>query len=69
MSPPLVLRPPICPSILLPEMRALRDGLRGEMAGLRGELRTIKWVLGGMFALMVPMLAGIIGIALQLAQQ
>ena len=44
------------------EMHALRDGLRSEM-------RTIKWVLGGMFALMVPMLAGIIGIALQLARQ
>ena len=58
------------------EMHAPRDGLRGEMAGLRGEmtalrgeLRTIKWALGGMCALMVPMLAGIIGIALQLAQQ
>ena len=54
------------------EMTGLRGemaGLRGEMAGLRSEVRTIKWVLGGMCALMVPMLAGIIGIALQLAQQ
>ncbi len=43
-------------------------GMQGQIDGLRGELRMVKWILGGMFALMVPMLGGIIGIALQLAQ-
>ena len=50
------------------EIAAQLAGMQGQIDGLRGELRTVKWILGGMFALMVPMLGGIIGIALQLAQ-
>ena len=51
------------------EIVAQMAGMQGQIDGLRGELRMVKWILGGMFALMVPMLGGIIGIALQLGQQ
>ncbi len=51
------------------EIAAQMAGMQGQIDGLRGELRMVKWILGGMFALMVPMLGGIIGIALQLGQQ
>ncbi len=50
-------------------MRGQLNGMQGQIDGLRGELRMVKWILGGMFALMVPMLGGIIGIALQLGQR
>ena len=50
------------------EIAAQMEGLRCEMDGLRGEMRTIKWMVGGIFALMVPMVGGIIGIALRLGQ-
>ena len=50
-------------------MRGQLNGLQGQIDGLRGELRRVKWILGGMFALMVPTLGGIIGIALQLGQR
>ncbi len=50
------------------EIAAKMDGLRGEINGLRGEMRTIKWIGGAIFALMVPMVGGIIGIALRLGQ-
>lgn len=50
-------------------MRGQLNGMQGQIDGLRGELRMVKWILGGMLALMVPMLGGIIGIALQLAQR
>ena len=48
------------------EVTAKIDGLRGETVGMRGEIRMIKWMVGGIFALMVPMVGGIIGIALRL---
>ncbi|MXX75233.1 MAG: hypothetical protein F4210_05030 [Holophagales bacterium] len=51
------------------EIAGQLNGMQGQIDGLRGELRMVKWILGGMFALMVPMLGGIIGIALQLGQR
>ena len=51
------------------EVAAQMNGMQSQIDGLRGELRMVKWILGGMFALMVPMLGGIIGIALQLGQR
>lgn len=51
------------------EIAAQMAGMQSQIDGLRGELRMVKWILGGMFTLMVPMLGGIIGIALQLGQR
>lgn len=50
-------------------MRGQLNVMQGQIDGLRGELRMVKWILGGMLALMAPMLGGIIGIALQLGQR
>ena len=50
------------------EMGGLRgemDGLRGEMDGLRGEMRAIKWMIGGVLAMMTPMAGGFIALALR----
>ena len=44
------------------EIAGQMDGLRGEM---RSELRAIKWLIGGMLALMAPMMAAILGLALR----
>lgn len=50
-------------------LRGEMDGLSGQMDGLRGEMkseiRALKWLVGGMFALMAPMLAAILGLALR----
>lgn len=35
------------------------------MDGLRGEMRAIKWLIGGMLAMMAPMAGGIIALALR----
>lgn len=47
------------------EMAGQMDGLRGQMDGLRGEMRAIKWMIGAMLATMVPMVGGIIALALR----
>ena len=47
---------------------SFRQEIAAKMNGLRGEMRTIKWIVGAIFALMVPMVGGIIGIALRLGQ-
>ncbi len=46
-------------------LRGQMDGLRGQMDGLRGEMRAIKWMIGAMLATMVPMVGGIIALALR----
>ena len=50
-------------------LRGQMDGLRGEMDGLRGEMksevRALKWLVGGMFAVMAPMIAAILGLSLR----
>ena len=45
------------------EIAGQMDGLR--IAGLRGEMRALKWMFGGMLAMMVPMVGGIIALALR----
>lgn len=44
---------------------SFRQEIAGQMDGLRGEMRAIKWLIGGMFALMAPMVAAILGLALR----
>ncbi len=45
-------------------LNGLRLEVAGQMEGSQGELRTIKWMLGGMLALMTPMVGALIAIAL-----
>ena len=47
------------------EMAGQMDGLQGQMDGLRSEMRAIKWMIGAMLATMVPMVGGIIALALR----
>lgn len=46
-------------------LRGEMDGLRGEMNGLRGELRAIKWLMGGILAILAPLCGGFIALALR----
>ena len=47
------------------EIAGQMGGLRGEMDGLRGEMRAIKWMIGGILAMMAPMAGGFIALALR----
>ena len=44
---------------------SFRLEIAGQMDGMRGEMRAIKWLIGGMLAMMAPMAGGIIALALR----
>ena len=44
---------------------SFRQEIAGQMDGLRGEMRAIKWMFGGMLAMMVPLVGGFVALALR----
>ncbi len=44
---------------------SFRQEIAGQMDGLRGEMRAIKWMIGGILAMMAPMASGVIALALR----